>query len=225
MDFSNLLRLSDMSLPPKTIMSHFILTFVLSFIIFLVYKATYAGVAYSKSFNVSIILTSLVTAMVMMVIGNNLALSLGMVGALSIVRFRAAVKEPKDITYLFWGIAVGLSAGTGAYAIAILGTVVVAVVLMVFSTKLSESDIAFLLVIKGQFLDLPAITSQVKLLTKKNKLRMKSTGKDMTEIVYEIKINPNTEDEIIRKMQAVKGIEIINIVAYNGNINGQVKMS
>lgn len=220
MDLSNLLRLSDMGLSPKTIVANFVVTFILAFIIYLVYKSTYSGIAYSKSFNASILLTSLVTAMVMMVIGNNLALSLGMVGALSIVRFRSAVKEPKDITYIFWGISVGLAAGTGAYAVAIIGTIIIAGVMIVFGMKFSDTDIAFLLVIKGQYLDLPAISTQVKLLTKRNKLRMKSTGKELTEIVYEIKITPNAEDEIIRKLQVVKGIDIINIVAYNGNING-----
>ena len=91
------------------------ITVLLSMFIYWVYKKTYSGVMYSKNFNITIMLISTVTSMVMMIIGSNLALSLGMVGALSIIRFRSAIKDPKDIGFLFWGIAVGLSTGTGIY--------------------------------------------------------------------------------------------------------------
>jgi hypothetical protein len=102
MTLNEMINFSGSGLTFNTILINFGVAFILAWIIYIIYRMTYSGVAYSKNFNVSIILTTLVTAMVMMVIGNNLALSLGMVGALSIVRFRAAIKEPNDIAFIFW---------------------------------------------------------------------------------------------------------------------------
>ena len=124
------------------------ITVLLSMFIYWVYKKTYSGVMYSKNFNITIMLISTVTSMVMMIIGSNLALSLGMVGALSIIRFRSAIKDPKDIGFLFWGIGIGLSTGTGVYIIGILGSVFIAFLLFIFDRGI-YNDNCYLLIVKG----------------------------------------------------------------------------
>lgn len=220
MNFKELMNLTGTGLTLNTIIINIAVTFVLSFIIYLVYKMTYSGVAYSKSFNVSIVMTSMVTSMIMMVIGNNLALSLGMVGALSIVRFRAAVKEPKDISYLFWGLAIGLSAGTGAYSIAVVGTIAMVIIVFIFNGKFTDSDSSYLLVIKGADLHAPIITSKVLELTKRQKLKMQNTSTDMVEFVFEIKIGKTSEETIVKAIREIQGVKIVNLVSYTGTVNG-----
>ncbi|NLE06663.1 MAG: DUF4956 domain-containing protein, partial [Crenarchaeota archaeon] len=102
-----------------------VVTFAISLFIFWVYKKTFSGVVYTRDFNVSIVLTALVVALVTLPISSNIALSLGMVGALSIIRFRTAIKDPKDIVFTFWGIAVGIICGAGLYMVAIVGSPII----------------------------------------------------------------------------------------------------
>lgn len=220
MDFKELMNLTGTGLPLATIIQNIMVTFILSFVIYLVYKATYSGVTYSKSFNVSIVMTTMVTSMVMMVIGNNLALSLGMVGALSIVRFRAAVKEPKDISYLFWGLAIGLSAGTGAYGIAVVGTIAMTAIVFIFHGKFTDGDSSYLLVIKGTDLYASSMTSKVTELTKRQKLKMQNTSTELVEFVFEVKIEKASEEKIVKAIREVTGVKIVNIVSYTGTVNG-----
>ena len=116
------------------------LSFVLGLFIFMVYRKTYAGVMYSDSFGVSLIAMAMITSLVIIAVTSNIVLSLGMVGALSIVRFRTAIKEPMDIAFLFWAIAVGIILGAGFITLAVIGSVIIGLVIVVFSTrKLGET--------------------------------------------------------------------------------------
>ena len=114
----------------EEIVLHIAVAALLSLAIFLSYRYTHAGTAYSRKFNVSLVTLTILTAMVMTVIGNNIALSLGMVGALSIVRFRTAIKDSRDTTYIFWAIIVGICCGVGDYLVAGIGSAVVFFVLL-----------------------------------------------------------------------------------------------
>ena len=203
----------------ELIIMNLLTTFLIMVIIFLIYKMTFSGVAYSHNFNVSIVLTGMITAVIMMVIGNNLALSLGMVGALSIVRFRAAIKEPKDISYIFWAIAVGLSAGTGAIKIAVVGSIAIAITVLVFQLKLFNTQTAYLLVIRGAAFDETKIIEYVKKHTKRHKLRMKNTSRDNKEIIFEVRIHKNYDSRLMDGLYQVDGIEQVNIVSYDGHLN------
>ena len=162
------------------------ITVLLSMFIYWVYKKTYSGVMYSKNFNITIMLISTVTSMVMMIIGSNLALSLGMVGALSIIRFRSAIKDPKDIGFLFWGIGIGLSTGTGVYIIGILGSVFIAFLLFIFDRGI-YNDNCYLLIVKGNDINFEKIESIIKEHTSKFNLKMKNSTDVFTEATYEIK--------------------------------------
>ena len=122
------------------------LAFVIGLFIFLIYKKTYQGVMYSDSFGVSLIAMSMITSLVIIAVTSNVVLSLGMVGALSIVRFRTAIKEPMDIAFLFWAIAVGIVLGAGLLPLAIIGSVIIGIIIVVFSTR-KIGDTPYILVV------------------------------------------------------------------------------
>ena len=195
------------------------ITVLLSMFIYWVYKKTYSGVMYSKNFNITIMLISTVTSMVMMIIGSNLALSLGMVGALSIIRFRSAIKDPKDIGFLFWGIAVGLSTGTGIYIIGIIGSIFIAFLLFIFDRGI-YNDNCYLLIVKGNDINFDKIESIIKEHTSKFNLKMKNSTDIFTEATYEIKLKRNEDNEILKELKTIENIININIVSYNGEIAG-----
>ena len=133
----------------EDILLNIVLAAVLVFFIFLSYAISHRGTIYSRKFNASLVILAVLTGTVMTVIGNNIALSLGMVGALSIVRFRTAIKDPMDLLFLFWSIGVGIICGAGLYSVAIVGSLVVTVVLLVLSlTPVVRAP--FLLVVNGE---------------------------------------------------------------------------
>jgi len=206
-----------------TVIANMLVTLLVALFIYWVYKRTYTGVMYSMNFNLTILLTSMVTAMVMMVIGTNLALSLGMVGALSIIRFRSAIKDPRDIGFLFWGISAGLSAGTGSYEIAIAGSLIIALLLYIFKKRTYEAY-PYLLVIKGGNIDAAKVRQIVMANTDNFNLRMRSSSPAGLEIIYEIKFKDGQEgaqeDVITREINKLEEIKVINIVYYRGEIPG-----
>ena len=116
-----------------------VLSFALGLFIFLIYKRTFAGVMYSSSFGVTLLALTMITTVVMLAVTSNVVLSLGMVGALSIVRFRTAIKEPMDIAFLFWAIAVGIILAAGMLPLAIVGSLVIGLILDRKSTRLNSS--------------------------------------------------------------------------------------
>lgn len=219
MNLSELINLSNVGLSSTAIVVNLFVTCVLATLLFFVYKLTYSGVAYSKSFNESLVMTTVVTGIVMMVIRNNLALSLGMVGALSIVRFRSSVKEPKDISYIFWGIAIGLSAGTGAHGIAILGSFAMTAVTFIFHSPWTDSSVSYMLVIKSEQILNTSLEATLKQHAKKFKLKMQNVSQGQQEYVYEIKLKKNQESILIESLNKLIGVQNVNIVSYTGNMN------
>lgn len=218
----NLLLTADARYTAGQVILNMLVTLLVALFIYWVYKKTYTGVMYSPSFNITILLTTLVTAMVMMVIGSNLALSLGMVGALSVIRFRAAVKEPKDVAFLFWGIAIGLSSGTGAYLIAIIGSIIIALALFVIQ-KDPRTPHPYVLVIKGLELE-PGIEAQLEEIltgtTDNYRLRMKNKTREGTEIIYEVRFVTANESRMIERVRALRNVTDVNLVSYKGDIVG-----
>lgn len=134
----NLQSLSLFSPSVSEILINLSVSLICSFIISLIYKYTYNGIGYSQSFVNSIIFLSLITSMVIMIIGNNLARAFGLVGALSIIRFRTAIKDTSDIVYIFLGLGLGMSAGVGYHKLAIIGTLFIGTVLILFSKSKNE---------------------------------------------------------------------------------------
>lgn len=219
MDLLSYIQSTNAMMTAGRVIGNMLMTVLVAVFIYWVYKKTYAGVMYSKTFNVTLLLTTLVTAMVMMVIGTNLALSLGMVGALSVIRFRSAIKDPKDVGFLFWGISAGLAAGTGSYVIALVGSAIIALMLFIFRKNTLE-DYPYLLVVKGGRLDERAIQEGVSESVDRYNLRMQSHNQTGSEIIYEVRFENGRENDLIDRIGALDNVSLVNIVSYKGEIAG-----
>lgn len=173
------------SLTVQEIIINFLAALAAGFIIFLSYRFSHSGAVYSARFNVSLWMLTMVTTMVMCVIGNNVALSLGMVGALSIVRFRTAIKDARDTAYIFWSIAVGICCGISDFVTALIGSVIIFVLMLAVGSI--RGNIRYLLIVRGEakMSDDVSMTIQE---TFRNKARLcvKNQGKGATEYIYEL---------------------------------------
>ena len=187
-------------------------TFVIGLLIFFVYRKTYDGVVYNRSYNISLIIVSLVTSLIIMSIMSSIALSLGMVGALTIVRFRTAIKDPMDIAFMFWAIAVGIATGAGFYSTAIIGSLIIGVILLTFSrTRLSGSSHYLLVLnydsgsseqVQQKLLDLP-----------RHRLKSKTVTKEGVELTLEVRM-ADDEVAIVEEMLHVKGVTDAALIDY-----------
>ncbi len=190
-------------------------SFVMGLFIFFIYKRTYAGVMYSASFGVSLIAMTMITALVIIAVTSNVVLSLGMVGALSIVRFRTAIKEPMDIAFLFWAIAIGIVIGAGLIVLGVAGSVIIGVVLVVFSLK-KEVDVPYILVVSCA--DKNAEETAYEIIqsdAKKSAVRSKSVTKAGTELTYEVRLK-NENTDFVNKISSCSGVNNVVLVSYNG---------
>ncbi len=208
LDLSN--QLANLSLPH--ILVCMAAALVCGIIIYLVYRFFYRGVVYSDNFNILLIMITVVTSFIIMTISANIVLSLGMVGALSIVRFRSAVKDPLDIGFLFWGIAAGLTCGAGLYFVALVGTVVVAVIYIVLNFAKKEKK-NYLLII--HYSDEAEEQVSALLAAMKYKLKSKTLSDGGTELTIEIKISKNDTAPAAR-FKTVKGVNEVTLLEYNG---------
>lgn len=193
---------------------------LLSVVVFWTYKITFSGVMYNRKFNVSLVMLTLVTTMVMIVIGSDIALSLGMVGALSIVRFRTAIKDPRDTGYIFWCIAIGLSTGSSNYMVAIIGSLFLFAVLTIFSFSGFGKEDRYILIIRGLREKEEEIMRCVFNSFKGSQLRAKNSVGNNMEIIYQIKMKNNEDKNIISDLYKIEGVSTVNIVAQNGETIG-----
>lgn len=196
---------------------------VLGIIIFITYRLTYSGVAYSKKFNASLVMMTLVSTLVMTVISNNIALSLGMVGALSIVRFRTAIKDPRDTTFIFWCIGVGICCGVSFYTVAAVGSAYIFVVMVVLG-RVHTTEKRLLLVRAERAVE-KNIESTVYLYLKKVELQAKNTTGDEVEYIYVLsnktlqRAQQKNEDSITDKLYALDGVQMVNLIAQNDDMS------
>ncbi|MBO5008620.1 MAG: DUF4956 domain-containing protein [Clostridia bacterium] len=191
------------------------LSFILGLFIFIIYKKTYSGVMYSDSFGVSLIAMSMVTSLVIIAVTSNVVLSLGMVGALSIVRFRTAVKEPMDIAFLFWAIAVGIVLGAGLLPLAVIGSVIIGIIIVIFSTrKIGDTPYILVVNLKDSSAE-EACNDIIKASAKKSILKSKAVSKDAMELTYEIRLNDDST-EFVNLVCASEGVSDAVLVTYNG---------
>lgn len=181
-------------------------------IIYLVYRFFYRGAVYSDNFNILLIMITVVTSFIIMTISANIVLSLGMVGALSIVRFRSAVKDPLDIGFLFWGIAAGLTCGAGLYFVALVGSVVVALIYIILHFCKKEKK-SYLLILR--YSDKAEEQVNALLSGMKYKLKSKSLSGEETELTVEIKISNNDTSDAAR-FKTVEGISGVTLLEYSG---------
>ncbi|MDR2648197.1 MAG: DUF4956 domain-containing protein [Clostridiales bacterium] len=195
------------------------LAFGLGVFIFLVYKKTFKGVMYSSSFGVTLIALTMISTLIILAVTSNIVLSLGMVGALSIVRFRTAIKEPLDIAFLFWSIAVGIVLAAGMIPLAVFGSAVIGVILIVFVNKKS-TDNPYIVVIHCSGGD--AERSVVKALegfVRKCVIKSKTVTANSVELHYEVRLKSD-DTSFVNALSRTQGVCDIVLVSYNGDYIG-----
>ena len=196
-----------------------VLAFCLGMFIFLVYKKTYQGVMYSSSFGVTLIALTMITTLVILAVTSNVVLSLGMVGALSIVRFRTAIKEPLDIAFLFWAIAAGIVLAAGMIPLAVVGSVFVGVVLLVFVNKKPHCN-PYIVVIQCDGHDSEtAARAYLEKMTNRCTVKSKSAQKGSLELTVEIRLKDDNTD-FINTLSEMQGVSSAVLVSYNGDYMG-----
>lgn len=179
------------------------------------YRASYQGVLYQKSFNLSLILISLVTTSVIMVISGNLVLSLGMVGALSIVRFRAAIKDPLDIVYMFWAVAIGIANGVANIKVSLTATIVISI-LIILLNRLPFGTIAYLVILKYNADEEPIFLEALNQNTSQYIIKSKNIKNGQVELIAEARIKK--ENELSKNLTELEGFIDLSLLAYNSNI-------
>ena len=191
------------------------LALAIGLFIFLVYKKTFAGVMYSASFGVSIIAMTLITTLIILAVTSNIILSLGMVGALSIVRFRTAVKEPLDIAFLFWAISSGIVIGAGLIPLGIIGSIFIGTILLVFVNKKS-SDTPYIMVLNLENDKAESdCMAMIKTKTKKNLIKAKTVSPNGIELTLEVRLL-DMSAKLLNELQGIKGVKNACLVSYNG---------
>lgn len=216
-------------LEPEVIVLRMVMATVIAFFIYLSYTLSHEGSIYSKKFNVSLMALTTITTAVMIVIGNNIALSLGMVGALSIVRFRTAIKDSRDTIYIFWAIVVGICCGAGDYLVASLGSAFTFLVLLIFGRI--KNDDRLLLIIRTSRVNEERVEALIfQYYSRKANLRVKNTTETTAEFIYELsrrtmqraekrKAGSGPRKRITDAIYELGGIEYCNLVMQNDEVS------
>ena len=223
MNFNDIFKSSFLENVSSISVLDMILTIVLSFslglFIFLIYKKTYRGVMYSAGFGTTLVALTMITSIVILAVTSNVVLSLGMVGALSIVRFRTAIKDPLDIAFLFWAIGVGIILAAGMIPLAVIGSVCIGLILLVFANQKSHSHpymvvlncADHLVEVKAKdYLDKHVVRSTVK---------SKSAVQGAVELHIEVRLQDDDTD-FINKLAEIPGVTSAVLVSYNGDYMG-----
>ena len=209
---SNSINLASTSnLSVIEISSALLFSLVCSLIIAWTYKSTFQGVLYQHSYLVSLIMASIITSSVIMVISGNLILSLGMVGALSIVRFRSAIKDPLDIIFMFWAITVGIANGIGMIKVSIICTLLISLVCFILY-KIPKAIEPHVLVVKFNKANMDNIIKAVKNNSLNNKLISHTSNLDVGEVVY--KLRPKNNDALLKEIKSIEGINEASLLMY-----------
>lgn len=196
-----------------------LLAFGIGMFIFLIYKKTFAGVMYSSNFVVTLVALTMITTLVILAVTSNIVLSLGMVGALSIVRFRTAIKEPLDIAFLFWSIAAGIVLAAGLIPLAVFGSVVIGLIILVFANKKAYYN-PYMVVIRCDNHESEVNASEfLKNQVQRFVVKSKTAQKDMIELNIEIRMKGDNTD-FINVLANMQGVNSAVLVSYNGEYMG-----
>ena len=223
MTFSDIFKSSFLenvtAVSPLDMVLTIVLAFGIGLFIFFVYKKTYQGVMYSSSFGVTLITLTMITSQVILAVTSNVVLSLGMVGALSIVRFRTAIKEPLDIAFLFWSIAAGIILAAGMIPLAVIGSVIIGLILLFFVNKKSHKN-PYIIVLscanhEAETQAMQYVNAQVERCVVKSK----SAQNGVVELNMEVRLK-NDNTDFINALDAMNGVNSAVLVSYNGDYMG-----
>ena len=223
MTFSEIFKSSFLSNITAVSMFDMVLALVLAFglgvFIYLIYKKTYAGVMYSSSFGVTLVALTMITTLVILAVTSNVVLSLGMVGALSIVRFRTAIKEPLDIAFLFWSIAGGIVLAAGMIPLAIFGSVLIGLIILFFANRKEHTN-PYIIVLEcdGHDSEQKAMAF-LKERTNKCTVKSKTARKGSVEVNLEIRLKDDNTD-FVNQLSELEGVGSAVLVSYNGEYMG-----
>ena len=192
------------------------LAFLIGIYIFAIYRKTFSGVMYSKNFGVSLVMLAMITSFIILPITSNLTLSLGMVGALSIVRFRTAVKDPIDTVYMFWSIAVGIALGAKFFLPAILASAVIGVLMLLLSGMRFRSTMPYLLVLRFNENATNNVYGLLKRLPE-SQLKSKTVGSAGVEMTLEIRLR-ESDLQVVERFLEIPGVYDASIISYGGDI-------
>ncbi len=195
------------------------LAFGIGMFIFFVYKKTYQGIMYSSSFGTTLIALTMITTVVILAVTSNVVLSLGMVGALSIVRFRAAIKEPLEIAFLFWSIAVGIVLAAGIIPLAVFGSLIIGIILLVFVNKKSHFNPYIVVISCSDAAAEKTALDFLKESVKKYVVKSKTVTRELIEINLDIRMK-NDDTEFINRLSEIQGVKSAVLVSYNGEYLG-----
>ena len=196
-----------------------ILAFCLGMFIFYTYKKTYSGVMYSSSFGVTLVALTMISTLVIMAVTSNVVLSLGMVGALSIVRFRTAIKEPLDIAFLFWAIAAGIVLAAGMIPLAVIGSVAIGVILVIFANKKSHNNPYILVIQCDNQENEKNVTKYLEEQVERSVVKSKTVQKGLIELNIDIRMKDN-DTNFINTIAEMSGVKSAVLVSYNGDYMG-----
>ena len=188
---------------------------VIGLFIFLIYKKTFSGIMYSTGFAMALVGLSMVTTLVIMAVTSNVVLSLGMVGALSIVRFRAAIKEPMEIVFLFWALGAGIIIGAGMIPLAVIGSAIIGVIFILFAGRKLQ-DTPYILIVNCK--DEKAEKSALEIVNgsvRKNIIKSKTVNGNGIEMTFEIRVKDAVTD-FVNKVNEVEGVSGVTLVTFNG---------
>ena len=208
----------------EQIAANIIVSGILGFLIFISYMISHRGTIYSKKFNVSLVVLTVLTSMVMTVIGNNVALSLGMVGALSIVRFRTAIKDSRDTVYIFWTIIVGICCGVGDFIVASIGSAFVFLILLILGA-IKNNNRMLVIIRSSRTKEIQIQAVMFKFFGGKANMRVKNSTETSIEFIYEITANMLNKAErknnigICDEIYKVGNVEYVNTVMQNDEIS------
>ncbi|MBR3224571.1 MAG: DUF4956 domain-containing protein [Atopobiaceae bacterium] len=196
-----------------------VIAFGIGMFIYLIYRKTYSGVMYSSTFGVTLVALTMITTLVILAVTSNVVLSLGMVGALSIVRFRTAIKEPLDIAFLFWSIAVGIVLAAGMIPLAVFGSVLVGIVILIFANRRDMTN-PYIVVLRcnGQESEREALAFLGNEVTK-HTVKSKTVERGLIELNLEVRLKDDNTD-FVNALSDVPGVQSAVLVSYNGDYMG-----
>ena len=200
---------------PMDVLMGMVVALIVGLFIFVIYKKTFTGVMYSSGFALTLVGLALVTTLVIMAVTSNVVLSLGMVGALSIIRFRAAIKEPMEIVFLFWSIAVGIVIGAGMIPLAVIGSAIIGVVLLLFANRKSRENPYILVLNCDDETAEQAALGLVKDAVSRYGVKTKTVSTDGIELTAELRTK-NNDTAFVNRITALPGVSNATLVSYNG---------
>ncbi len=203
------------SLPPMQILVTMLVAFALGVFIFFIYKKTFGGVLYSRTFNLSLIMLTMVSSLVIMLLTINIGFSLGMVGALSIIRFRTAVKDPMDTTFMFWAVGEGIALGAQFLDVAVIGAVIIGVIMVLLTVFKLRGSLPYLLILHFHEAANAPIKNMIKQLPRV-RVRSRTVQRDGVELTLEVRLR-DEETAVVDKFMRIEGVYDATLIAHQGD--------